>query len=93
MRAGKPETALVDETLVQSNLGDNPKHIAIAKRAAQESVVMLANKDATLPLDRSKIKKLLVLGTLSVCMVFLPFLIELHGRLFMDEMIRQRSTV
>ena len=68
VRAGKPETALVDETLVQTNLGDNPKHIAIAKKAAQESVVMLANKDGTLPLDRSKINKLLVLGTLSVAL-------------------------
>lgn len=62
MDIGKPETALVDEKLVQTNLGDNPKHIATAVRAAQESVVMLANGGSTLPLDPTKIKKLLVLG-------------------------------
>ena len=39
-----------------------------AKKAAQESVVMLANKGGTLPLDRNNIKKLLVLGTLSVAL-------------------------
>lgn len=60
--AGKPETALVDETLVQTNLGDNPKHIATAIRAAQESVVMLANNNGTLPLNPGTIHKLLVLG-------------------------------
>ena len=62
MDTGKPETALIDEKLVQTNLGDNPKHIQLAVRAAQESVVMLANGGNTLPLDPTKIKKLLVLG-------------------------------
>ena len=62
MDTGNPEAALVDENLVQTNLGDNPKHRATAVRAAQESVVMLANGDGTLPLDPTKIKKLLVLG-------------------------------
>jgi beta-glucosidase-like glycosyl hydrolase len=70
MDTGKPETALVDEKLVQTNLGDNPKHIQLAVRAAQESVVMLANGGNTLPLDPTKIKKLLVLGVKqSICLL------------------------
>jgi beta-glucosidase-like glycosyl hydrolase len=70
MDAGKPEAALVDEKLVQTNLGDNPKHRATAVRAAQESVVMLANGGSTLPLDPTKIKKLLVLGEQqSICLL------------------------
>jgi len=59
---GKPDDALVDATLVATNLGDNPKHVAAAIRAAKESVVMLMNEKNTLPLDATKVKKLLVLG-------------------------------
>ena len=39
-----------DTTLVQTNLGDNPAHIATAIRAAKESVVLLANVKVCCPL-------------------------------------------
>ena len=48
--------------MVATNLGDNPTHVAAAIRAAKESVVMLMNEKNVLPLDTSKVKKLLVLG-------------------------------
>jgi beta-glucosidase len=41
---------------------DSPAHRQLALRAAQESIVLLANKDHLLPLDKSKIKTLAVIG-------------------------------
>ena len=40
------------------------EHIALAKRAAEEAVTLIKN-DGVLPLDRSKVKKLAVLGKLA----------------------------
>ena len=64
--------------LVQTNLGDNPAHVAVAEKAARESVVLLSNSNIdaaggdggtagiaakkALPLDPTKVKKLLLLG-------------------------------
>jgi len=40
----------------------NPAHDALALRAAQRSIVLLKNSQQTLPLDKSKLKKILVVG-------------------------------
>lgn len=40
----------------------NPRHVAVAKRAALESIVLLKNEKKLLPLDRAKIKTIAVLG-------------------------------
>jgi beta-glucosidase len=42
-----------------------PEHKAIAKRVAQESVVLLKNAGNLLPLDKAKLKSLAVLGPLA----------------------------
>ncbi len=41
-----------------------PKHIAVAKRAAEESMVLLKNEGGVLPLDQEKTQKIVVLGVL-----------------------------
>lgn len=41
---------------------DSPEHRKLALRTAQESIVLLANGDKLLPLDRSQIKTLAVIG-------------------------------
>jgi beta-glucosidase len=40
----------------------SPEHRALALRAARESIVLLKNKDRFLPLDRSKLRKIAVIG-------------------------------
>lgn len=40
------------------------KHVAVAKRAAQESMVLLKNEGGVLPLDKKKTEKIVVLGVL-----------------------------
>ncbi len=42
----------------------SPEHIALAKRAAEESMVLLKNENQVLPLDKKKTEKILVLGKL-----------------------------
>ena len=41
---------------------DSPAHRALALRAARESVVLLRNQNRTLPLDRTKVRRLAVIG-------------------------------
>jgi hypothetical protein len=60
--AADAPSPLTPLTLVQTNLADNPKHVAAAARAARESCVLLSNANATLPLSKAKVKRLLVLG-------------------------------
>lgn len=65
---GTDSDALIDETLVRRQLGDNPEHAMIAQRASKESVVLLTNNPPRkgcppfLPLDRTKLTKLLLIG-------------------------------
>jgi len=44
---------------------DSPAHRTIALEAARQSIVLLQNRDKLLPLDRSKIKRIAVLGPLA----------------------------
>jgi beta-glucosidase len=44
---------------------DSPAHRAVALEAARQSIVLLQNRDQLLPLDRSKIKSIAVLGPLA----------------------------
>ena len=44
---------------------DSPAHRAIALKAAQQSIVLLQNHDHLLPLDRTKLKRLAVIGPLA----------------------------
>ncbi|MDF2631521.1 MAG: beta-glucosidase-like glycosyl hydrolase [Caproiciproducens sp.] len=41
-----------------------PEHIAVAKKAAEESMVLLKNENNVLPFDKEKTEKILVLGVL-----------------------------
>ncbi len=41
-----------------------PEHIAVAKKAAEESMVLLKNENSVLPFDKEKTEKILVLGVL-----------------------------
>ncbi len=45
------------------------KHRAVALKAAQQSIVLLQNRDDLLPLDRSKLKRVAVLGPLATQVV------------------------
>jgi len=47
---------------VQPVLIDSPEHRAIALEVAEESIVLLKNKDSILPLDSNSIRRLLVIG-------------------------------
>lgn len=42
----------------------SPEHVDVARRAAQESMVLLKNNDQVLPFDKEKTDKILVLGVL-----------------------------
>ena len=43
----------------------SPKHRAIALKAAQQSIVLLQNRNQLLPLDKTKIKRIAVIGPLA----------------------------
>ena len=44
---------------------DSPEHRAIALKAARQSIVLLQNRDHLLPLDRTKLKRIAVVGPLA----------------------------
>lgn len=60
--SGLFETPYVDATKADA-LTAQPDAVALAREAATKTVVLLKNKDHTLPLDPAKVGKLLVLGT------------------------------
>lgn len=60
-RAGLFEHPYVDEDRAATEVG-NKEHAKLARRVADESIVLLQNKDNLLPLDPAKIKTLAVIG-------------------------------
>ena len=54
-------THVFDSTRLPGSL-NTPAHHAVARRVAEESVVLLKNRDHALPLDASKIKSVAVIG-------------------------------
>jgi beta-glucosidase len=47
---------------IQESVIDSPEHRELALKAARESIVLLTNKDHFLPLDKSKLKTVAVIG-------------------------------
>lgn len=47
-----------------SSIVASPEHIAVAKRAAEESMVLLKNENHVLPFEKKKTEKIVVLGVL-----------------------------
>ena len=66
MRLGEfdPFTKVPYSTILPSVI-NNAAHRAIALKAAQESIVLLQNRGGLLPLDKTKIKRLAVIGPLA----------------------------
>ncbi len=64
IRMGLFEHPYVDETKSEAVLND-PAHRALARIAAQRSVVLLKNENALLPLNRKVIRSLAVIGPLA----------------------------
>jgi beta-glucosidase len=54
--------AMVPFSAISPEVIDSPEHRQLALRAAQKSMVLLTNKDQFLPLDRSKLKTIAVIG-------------------------------
>lgn len=61
-RLGLFENPYADTTL---NVNYDDKHLAVARQAALEGVILLKNENQTLPLDESKIKNLLITGPMA----------------------------
>ncbi len=55
-------SGVIPEKSLPEGSGDTPEHRAMAKRLAVESMVLLKNEGKTLPIDRSALKKLAVIG-------------------------------
>ncbi len=53
---------MVPYTRITKDVIDSPAHRQLARRLAQESIVLLTNKDSFLPLDRSRLKTIGVIG-------------------------------
>lgn len=58
-------TTAKDEKQYDKSLIACPEHIALAREAAEKSITLIKNKNSLLPLDRSSIKKLAVVGDLA----------------------------
>jgi beta-glucosidase len=58
--ASQPEKQKYPETLLQA-----PEHVALAQEAAEKSAVLLKNERSFLPLQKNKIKKIAVVGSLA----------------------------
>jgi beta-glucosidase len=54
--------ALVPFSKISTNEICSPEHRALALKAARESIVLLVNRDNFLPLDKSRLKKIAVIG-------------------------------
>lgn len=59
---GPGSPAIVDPSRAATSLGDNATHIAVALRAARESVVVLANAAGILPLSPPSLRNVVVIG-------------------------------
>lgn len=55
----------VPYSLISPDVINSPEHRALALKVAQESIVLLKNKDNFLPLDANKIKTIAVIGPLA----------------------------
>jgi beta-glucosidase len=64
IRLGLFEHPFIDESKIDQVL-NNPEHQQLARTAIQRSVVLLRNEQNTLPLDKSKIKSIAVIGPLA----------------------------
>ena len=64
IRLGLFEHPYVDESKI-SQILNAPEHQALARTAVQRSVVLLRNQQNALPLDKSKIKSIAVIGPLA----------------------------
>jgi beta-glucosidase len=60
-RAGLFEHPYVDEDRAAKEVG-NPEHAKLARQVADETIVLLKNKDNILPLDATKFKTIAVIG-------------------------------
>jgi len=59
--AGLFENPFVDEKTLKSQIHP-PEHVALSKKMADESIVLLKNENNLLPLDASKLKSIAVIG-------------------------------
>lgn len=59
--AGLFEDPFVDESTIKSNI-HLPEHVALSKKMADESIVLLKNENNLLPLDASKLNSIAVIG-------------------------------
>jgi beta-glucosidase len=57
--------AMMHYSRIAPEVIDSAKHRATALKAAQQSIVLLQNRDHFLPLDRTKLKRIAVLGPLA----------------------------
>ncbi len=57
-----PEMVPYNKIKGDTPVWDNPEHKAMARKVTQESIVLLKNSDQLLPLDRTKLKSVAVIG-------------------------------
>jgi len=57
-----PEIVPYNKIKGEQPVWDNPEHKALARKVTRESIVLLKNESHTLPLDRSKLKRVAVIG-------------------------------